>query len=147
MICQEDLTRRNEALARTIDKMKAAKSAGFQDLGFDMMSWFARNTAHECGTAACIAGWVVHANSNLEIPELIDIGKGNNSNIPERARELLRLSAEEASILFFAQSSETQNLPFYNVTIDHAIGVLEHFLETGTLTWQALPDLEALVED
>lgn len=126
---------RIEAIERTIAKMKDAKAAGFRELDFDMTNWFSRNQAYECGTAACVAGWVVHANSNLEIPDLIDIGKGKNGNIPERARELLHISRAEAGRLFFAEASDLDELQFYNVKIEHAILVLEHLRETGEVAW------------
>ena len=73
-----------------------------------MTNWFARNRAYECGTAACLAGWIVHANSNLKIPDLVDIGHGKDGTIPERARQLLRIGKDEASILFFAKDNDWQ---------------------------------------
>jgi len=143
----DDLSRRRDALERTIDKMKQAKATGYPELGFDMTSWLGRNQSHECGTAACIAGWVVHANTNLELPDLLDVGRGRNGNVPDRAGEFLRLSGDEAMTLFFAKDDQWREIPFPNITVDHAIAVLEHFRDTGEVTWQVLPNLESLLQE
>lgn len=145
-ISEEDRARRAEAIGRTVAKMEQARAAGFKELGFDMMNWFARNQAYDCGTAACIAGWVVHANSNLEIPDLVEIGRGRDDGIPERARQILRLGKADAGKLFFAEATGLAGLAFANVTIEHAILVLENLKESGEISWSVIPDMEDLLE-
>jgi hypothetical protein len=144
MISDENRRRRIEAIDRTIEKMERAKTSGFEQLGFDMTNWFARNAAHDCGTAACIAGWVVHANSNFAIDDLVEIGRGRYGGIPDRATELLRLSREQAGKLFFAEENEQTGLAFDKITIEHAIAVLAHLRDTDEVRWQVLDDLPAL---
>jgi hypothetical protein len=145
-ISQRQREQRIEAIERTIDTMKQAKANGFRELEFDMSNWFSRNAAYDCGTAACIAGWIVHANSNLEIPDLIDVGRGKNGKIPDRARDLLHLTRAEAGQLFFAEENFQDELPFYNITIDHAILVPEHFQDSGNIAWTVIPDMADLRE-
>ncbi len=50
----------------------------------------------DCGTVGCIAGWTVIIGDNIEPTEL-----GTISGITERAKELLRISSDQAEELFY----------------------------------------------
>lgn len=103
-------------LQRTIDLL-----SNLPDERFGMRAWRSGDNhmadarlLHDCGTAACIAGWAaVYATSD--------------GHISIRAAEALGLTNEQAMRLF-----EPPNL---NRSRSEAVQVLEHFRDTGEITW------------
>lgn len=77
---------------------------------------------HDCGTAACIAGWAL----TLFKPEVTNIGSS--------AQTVLGLTNEQAYELFEPEgySDEDANERF---TAQAAVAALDHLLDTGEVRW------------
>lgn len=93
--------------------------------GVDYIS--AERVRTDCGTTACVAGWCVAL-----FTDDADIDGS------WRARDLLALSDEQSSILFYANAwdPEDEERPTYwGATPQDAANVLEHLIQTGEVDW------------
>jgi hypothetical protein len=45
-----------------------------------------------------------------------------------------------------AEATDLDGSPFHNVTIEHAILVLENLKETGEISWSVIPNMAELLE-
>ena len=77
---------------------------------------------HDCGTPACIAGYA----SLMEDAD-------RRTHHMDAAREFLGLSGVQASLLFSAIPYEYPG--FAPPTVDEALAVLDHLIETGKVRW------------
>lgn len=102
-------------------------------VGFNMSTYIERGgcpdkSGHDCGTVACLAG---HAT--------LLAGETNYNKIDAYAydtgKTYLGLTEAQADALFLPDTA-----PWAAITLDHAIGTLEHLLEAGEVTWtRAMP--------
>jgi len=113
-----------EAIQKTIDTLKKHEDLA---LGFSIASY---KTDVGCGTVACIAGWIVFADSP------IDFAMAREALIPSKACDIAGLTEDEAYELFLP------SLPFGiswgSVTPEHAVKVLEHLRDTGEVDWMII---------
>jgi len=119
-----------DAIQKTIDALKKHDDL---DLGFSIASY---KTDLGCGTVACIAGWIVFADSP------IDFAMAHETLIPTLAREITGLTAEEAADLFLP--SLPAGITWGSVTPEQAIVVLEHLRDTGEVDWMVIENGECL---
>lgn len=131
-----------EALNKTIDLMK--KPAAESGVGFHLSAWIAGAladfhefdpsvilVAEECGTAACIAGYVVLANDGRR-----------GGSIGNEAERILDIGDVDGGNLF---TPRIMGKAYDEVTKEDAIKVLEHYRDTGVVDWNIIgkPDWNA----
>ncbi len=132
------------AVADAIEKHALVKDG----IGFNMLVWratipdardLARNhvdfthaeelaidrTGHQCGTVACIAGWVDIMEDGVE--------DGARSRPMWRARDILGLSENTARALFMGNSASGRSLMEF--TDKQAVAVLRNLAKTGKVEW------------
>lgn len=108
---------------------------------FALNSWFenlaGRRPAEaitECGTTACIAGWV---------QIIFDPDNDDDTGAREVGQGILDLTDEQATALFLPFEDR-----FYRASPDDAADVLEHLAKTGVVNWaEACPHLDTDDED
>lgn len=117
-----------QRIKELIDRLKSIKPKHFD------MGTYGSGIENECGTVACIAG---HA-FIMAFGER-DLLRSNNINA--RAQEFLGLSLSDALDLFvpvLVKDSKGNFHPIIDekgIGPEHAVKVLEHLLETGTVDW------------
>ena len=123
-----------ELINPVIEKLQSIKS-GDGDV-FDMTGWVTKN---ECGTTACIGGWIalIHA------PEKIGtdiLGELRVSDIPIIATELLSevFGATIDLISLFHKHGHALDGSdeFVPINEDDAIRTLKHLRDTGVVKWE-----------
>ena len=86
---------------------------------------------HDCRTPACVAGFIVVANSSGRLPK---------RRLKSKAMQLAELSVHEANRMFYA-------FPVRPVTTrEQALAMLDHAIEHGEVRWGA-PAIEPTRED
>ena len=92
--------------------------AGLPKFQFNMATY----ALNECGTPACIAGWA---------------GRIFSTRITQaEGYEILGLNEEQAWDLFLPGNQLNLIGRFYNeITLGHAVKVLDHLIETGEVDW------------
>lgn len=110
-------------LANIIERAELVK----RDIGFNMSTFerarsYEDMTGHKCGTTACIAGWTT----------LYETGQANPPNISGKARDILELTAAEASRLFYASG---HNDTLDTITQAKAVAVIRNLATTGKVEW------------
>jgi hypothetical protein len=76
---------------------------------------------HTCGTACCIGGWA----QKLYLPEYV-------GEHVEAAGECIGLTRSQAAALFYPSGID---VAYDDITLPHAVAVLDHYLETGDIDW------------
>ena len=121
-----------ELMSRVAQRLRAPAIQGH----FSMFSWFKSDTdaydtpmaaeIHNCGTTACIGGYVVL----LGDPTITHDDLGGD--LGNRARELLNISSTQQQQLF----APDQNIYDWDkITPEIAADVLDHLAETGDVVW------------
>jgi hypothetical protein len=106
-------------LQRTIDLLSALPDERFNISSLRTNSVSDEELQHNCGTAACIAGW-----ASLFRPDA--------RNPYSRARDALGLDAQQAEYLFLPIGWDRQAW-----TREQAIATLIRFRDTGEISWQS----------
>lgn len=81
-----------------------------------------------CGTRGCVAGWTValrlEAKVGTDLEELLDVvfSIESNKSIARQARDILGLTKEEASALFYSAASNEDAMELLNVLIEREKG-------------------------
>lgn len=89
--------------------------AQLSDKHFDMREW-------DCGTSACIGGWIER------LFKLDPEGHWQDTG------EAVGLTRDQASELFFMDGT---SFPMEKVGRREAVAVLDHYLDTGDVDWDA----------
>lgn len=87
----------------------------------------------ECGTAACIGGWIfLHHNKVVgNGREIFGLGWGTRCYIRERANNDLRINR-----LFYPWEGRNGYKFEMHSDVQHAADVVERFLQTGEVNWK-----------
>ena len=107
---------------------------------------------HDCGTPACIAGWAAHL-SLTDGERLSQVNQSYGScildrhgamvtNVSARAGGWLGLSSWEQVLMFAGHPIEYRDagatLHCRPSTVDEALAMLDHAIETGEVRWEPL---------
>lgn len=139
----------NEILLKTAD---AIEQSSVPDLVFDMTTFGQKTYSDygetECGTAGCIAGWIVAINDGTEAYHeyIKDIGERfpprMPKTIPERAIEILGVTKDDKNYLlldnlFIGEAADGDGLSvsLWRVTPEIAANVMRQLAMTGTYIW------------
>ena len=107
--------------------------AGSAELGFNMACLIDKNGGPwgsdvtgrtDCGTVACIAGWICYNK----------FGSDASGNILDRAANYLNIDSYQAEKLFTPHHLMTSS--WDNITPDIAVACLRDFAETGEVNWE-----------
>ena len=117
---------------RILKVADAIENHHFKTLGFNMESFIAEHSSdrseHDCGTTACIAGWVHALQKGIKKTLMCKLA----DDIGEYAQKYLGLNDHQADRLFYEVNS--------NITDKEAVKVLRHLAETGVVDWQIVYD-------
>lgn len=92
---QQQMSRLNIELFKKVrNKIKTTPNA------YDQGTFGRRSKAAPCGTAACIAGWACVLSGQMDTETLYATSALDPLEVQRKAAEVLRLSEEEADILF-----------------------------------------------
>ncbi len=115
---------------RILKVADAIENHHFKTLGFNMINYISEEvpdrSGHDCGTTACIAGWV-HA-----LQKGIKKTLACKLPIAEYAQKYLGLNDRQAWALFMECTT--------NITDKEAVKVLRHLAETGNVNWRIAYD-------
>lgn len=107
-----------------------------QDMSrFNMSSW---QSPHSCGTAGCIAGWIIGSMTGVEA--------WSRHEIYFKASAAIGISLEKAERLFEPRYSDGRSLDLDKITPREAAATLRGLAETGEVRWvreEKLDELEA----
>lgn len=129
-----------ELMLKTADLIeKASLPETTPEIGFNMGGFCSPaqgtvkdNTAHNCSTIACIAGWALLA-SGVKPEELIHMA---SDTIENKAMELLDLGYNEAQALFYAYNYRSpRTFPIWEVLPEQAIEALRLSVKNNEITW------------
>lgn len=87
---------------------------------------------HQCGTAACIAGWAAHLFSPESVNAVCGSEQDDWGEAHYFAAGALGLTDEEACQLFVPLDSAT---PWRDIAPTQAAAVIDHLLKTGEVDW------------
>lgn len=133
---------KRDAIQRLIDALEADELRDERDakIRFNMGTWFGmtneggdhvQGEEHECGTAACLAGWTVILHKGIDRTTR-SLKIGPYDFIEDVAASILGLDSVTAARLFVPSVA---GWPLHRIKRKHGIRVLKRLLETGKVDW------------